>query len=196
MSSDAQGPPRSDARGRQQGEGEKRDESLGEALPSAVSQFARAPLESFAHTLNTPCARPALLFGFLAGASVGALRFVFAGAGRRRVRGGGSALASAANWAVGAWGVGALGAWETCRARQTAEQVRMRQLVESVKMKRAAKKGGAPSSSPEQQQQQQFPRGVWVGEHAGAERTERTGRTEGAERQGAPQRSGETGRWV
>lgn len=75
------------------------------------------PLSDLQRLPNMPCARYSLLFGIVAGVSVGAMRFVFSRAGRRgSLRGGGpespwSEVAVAANWAVGAWGVGSLGAW-------------------------------------------------------------------------------------
>ena len=75
------------------------------------------PLSDLQRLPNMPCARYSLLFGIVAGVSVGAMRFIFSRAGRRgSLRGGGaespwSEVAVAANWAVGAWGVGSLGAW-------------------------------------------------------------------------------------
>ncbi|GAA5917723.1 hypothetical protein JCM6882_009361 [Rhodosporidiobolus microsporus] len=104
---------------------------------SPVSDLQRLP--------QIPCARQALLFGIMAGASVGGLRFIFSRVGGRRgslYGGGGSAwgeVGTAANWAVGAWGIGSLGAWETCRARQTAEAARMHALVSEIQAKRAKK---------------------------------------------------------
>lgn len=74
------------------------------------------PLSDLQRLPNMPCARYSLLFGIVAGVSVGALRFIFSRAGRRGTLRGGSGspwseAAIAANWAVGAWGVGSLGAW-------------------------------------------------------------------------------------
>ena len=76
------------------------------------------PLEDLQRLPNMPCARYSLLFGIVAGVSVGCLRFVFSRTARRGtlMGGGGGAgrwaeVGAAANWAVGAWGVGSLGAW-------------------------------------------------------------------------------------
>ncbi|GJN94335.1 hypothetical protein Rhopal_007409-T1 [Rhodotorula paludigena] len=96
------------------------------------------PLEDLSRLPQMPCARYSLLFGIVAGASVGALRFVFSRAGRRGtlMGGGGSAwseVGMAANWAVGAWGVGSL-----------AEAARMQALVSEIKARRAAKAGPGP----------------------------------------------------
>ncbi|GAA5821025.1 hypothetical protein JCM11251_001926 [Rhodosporidiobolus azoricus] len=112
---------------------------------SPVSDLQRLP--------QIPCARQALLFGIMAGASVGGLRFIFSRVGGRRgslyggAAGGWGDIGTAANWAVGAWGLGSLGAWETCRARQTAEATRMHALVSDIQAKRAKK-------AARQQQQQ------------------------------------------
>ncbi|POY75528.1 hypothetical protein BMF94_1431 [Rhodotorula taiwanensis] len=74
------------------------------------------PVSDLQRLPNMPCARYSLLFGIVAGVSVGALRFLFARTGRRgTLRGGAegpwSQVGVAANWAVGAWGVASLGAW-------------------------------------------------------------------------------------
>ncbi|GAA6008331.1 hypothetical protein JCM10207_000088 [Rhodosporidiobolus poonsookiae] len=102
-----------------------------------------SPLQDLQKLPSVPCARQALLYGIVAGASVGALRFVFSRVGRRGTLYGADgpwgAIGSAANWAVGAWGVGSLGAWETCRARQTAEAARMQALVADIQKKQKAK---------------------------------------------------------
>jgi hypothetical protein len=61
-----------------------------------------------------PCARSSLLFGIVAGASIGGLRFIFSRGGRGTLNGGNNRmgeLGAAANWAVGAWGIASLGAW-------------------------------------------------------------------------------------
>ncbi|KAK4047426.1 hypothetical protein OIO90_006171 [Microbotryomycetes sp. JL221] len=101
---------------------------------------------------QVPCARFSLLFGIVAGTSVGTLRFLFMHSGSWSRQVGRlkaattsnvdtrwSNVGSAANWAVGTWGVASLGAWETCRRRQTAEAARMQALVSEVKARRAAK---------------------------------------------------------
>lgn len=74
------------------------------------------PVSDLQRLPNMPCARYSLLFGIVAGVSVGALRFLFARTGRRGTLRGGtegpwSQVGVAANWAVGAWGVASLGAW-------------------------------------------------------------------------------------
>jgi len=66
------------------------------------------PLADLQRLPQVPCARYSLMFGILAGSSVGALRFVFSRAGRPKSW---SEAVTAANWAVGTWGVGSLGAW-------------------------------------------------------------------------------------
>ncbi|GAA5864058.1 hypothetical protein JCM8547_005121 [Rhodosporidiobolus lusitaniae] len=104
-----------------------------------------SPLQDLQKLPQIPCSRNALLFGIVAGASVGGLRFVFSRTARRGAlygdsRGPWGEVLTAANWAVGAWGVGSLGAWETCRARQTAEAAKMQALVADIKQKQAAKK--------------------------------------------------------
>ncbi|GAA5985627.1 hypothetical protein JCM10908_007048 [Rhodotorula pacifica] len=113
------------------------------------------PLSDLQRLPNMPCARYSLLFGIVAGVSVGAMRFIFSRTGRRgSLRGGTespwSEVAVAANWAVGAWGVGSLGAWETCRARQTSEAARMQALVSEIKSRRASRSehNSAHSSDP------------------------------------------------
>ncbi|SCV68596.1 BQ2448_717 [Microbotryum intermedium] len=129
-----------------------------------------SPLEDIKKLPSIPCARYSLLFGIVAGVSVGALRFLF---GSRR---GGwatqqprwSQVGVAANWAVGAWGFASLGAWETCRARQSAESARMAALVAEVKARRSARTG--PKSArdpPEEAAIDAAPRigGLLVGEH-------------------------------
>lgn len=61
-----------------------------------------------------PCARSSLLFGIVAGASIGGLRFIFSRGGRGTLNGGNNRMGefgAAANWAVGAWGIASLGAW-------------------------------------------------------------------------------------
>ncbi|KAK4049260.1 hypothetical protein OIV83_004196 [Microbotryomycetes sp. JL201] len=121
------------------------------------------PLQDLQKLPSVPCARFSLLFGIVAGTSIGTLRFLFSHSGSwsRRV---GSLrtkaapataqhdrrwqnVGTAANWAVGSWGVASLGAWETCRRRQTAEAARMQALVSEVKARRAAKASSAPSAA-------------------------------------------------
>lgn len=83
------------------------DSSSSNNFATALSTIS--PLEDLQRLPSIPCARYSLLFGIIAGTSVGALRFVFSrgtGAGGRM-----SEVGRAANWAVGAWGVGSLGAW-------------------------------------------------------------------------------------
>ncbi|GAA5850437.1 hypothetical protein JCM9279_001416 [Rhodotorula babjevae] len=127
------------------------------------------PLEDLQRLPNMPCARYSLLFGIVAGVSVGCLRFVFSRTARRGtlMGGGGGAgrwaeVGAAANWAVGAWGVGSLGAWETCRARQTAEAARMNALVSEIKARRAAK-GPKPSTAADLERPASGPAGIRVG---------------------------------
>ncbi|BGP43530.1 hypothetical protein JCM10449v2_007565 [Rhodotorula kratochvilovae] len=123
-------------------------DAAGNAQKPTVLDAAKTirPLEDLQRLPQMPCARYSLLFGIVAGVSVGCLRFVFSRTARRGtlMGGGGGAgrwveVGAAANWAVGAWGVGSLGAWETCRARQTAEAARMHALVSEIKARRAAK---------------------------------------------------------
>ncbi|GAA6060578.1 hypothetical protein JCM10212_006813 [Sporobolomyces blumeae] len=100
------------------------------------------PVQDLQRLPSMPCARSSLLFGIVAGASIGGLRFLFSRGGRGSLAGGNNRwgeVGSAANWAVGAWGIGSLGAWETCRARQTAEATRMAALVSEIKARQAAK---------------------------------------------------------
>jgi len=73
---------------------------------AAISTIS--PLEDLQRLPQIPCARYSLMFGILAGSSVGALRFIFSRAGRSKSW---SEAATAANWAVGTWGLGSLGAW-------------------------------------------------------------------------------------
>ncbi|GAA5908539.1 hypothetical protein JCM8208_002658 [Rhodotorula glutinis] len=127
------------------------------------------PLEDLQRLPNMPCARYSLLFGIVAGVSVGSLRFVFSRTARRGTLmggGGGSGrwaeVGAAANWAVGAWGVGSLGAWETCRARQTAEAARMNALVSEIKARRAAK-GPKPATAADLERPSSGPAGIRVG---------------------------------
>ncbi|GAA5865576.1 hypothetical protein JCM1840_001447 [Sporobolomyces johnsonii] len=104
------------------------------------------PIEDLQRLPSMPCARYSLLFGMVAGASVGGLRFIFSRTGRGTLAGGpsrGSQVVAAANWAVGAWAIGSLGAWHTCRSRQTAEAARMAALISEVKARQAAKAGEA-----------------------------------------------------
>ena len=70
------------------------------------------PVSDLQKLPSIPCARYALLFGIVAGTSVGCLHFLFnrRGGGRANATGWDQA-AVAANWAVGAWGAGSLGAW-------------------------------------------------------------------------------------
>ncbi|GAA6048684.1 hypothetical protein JCM3770_002020 [Rhodotorula araucariae] len=123
------------------------------------------PLEDLQRLPQMPCARYSLLFGIVAGVSVGCLRFVFSRTARRgTLMGGGSGrwaeVGAAANWAVGAWGVGSLGAWETCRARQTAEAARMHALVSEIKARRAAK----VSKSDSERERERPIGGILIGE--------------------------------
>ncbi|GAA6021406.1 hypothetical protein JCM11491_006698 [Sporobolomyces phaffii] len=100
------------------------------------------PVQDLQRLPSMPCARTSLLFGIAAGAAVGGLRFLFSRGGRGTLAGGNDRwgeVGAAANWAVGAWGVASLGAWETCRARQTAEATRMAALVSEIKSRQAAK---------------------------------------------------------
>lgn len=69
------------------------------------------PLSDFKSLPSIPCARYSLLFGILAGASVGSLRFIFARGSGLKGASRWSEIGAATNWAVGAWGVGTLGAW-------------------------------------------------------------------------------------
>lgn len=69
------------------------------------------PLQDFAALPSIPCARYSLLFGIVAGASVGSLRFIFARSSALKGASRWSQVGAATNWAVGAWGVGTLGAW-------------------------------------------------------------------------------------
>ncbi|KAM0790490.1 hypothetical protein ACM66B_003364 [Microbotryomycetes sp. NB124-2] len=143
-----------------------------------------SPLTDLQKLPSIPCARFSLLFGIVAGTSIGSLRFLFSHSGSwsRRVgslktaaaaAGGGGGydrrwqnVGSAANWAVGSWGVASLGAWETCRRRQTAEAARMQALVSEVKARRAAKSSSSSASSSGSAQGDQRPiGGVLIGEH-------------------------------
>ncbi|GAA6052754.1 hypothetical protein NBRC10513_006817 [Rhodotorula toruloides] len=133
-----------------------------------------SPLTDLQRLPSMPCARTSLLFGIVAGASIGGMRFVFSRAGRRGTLRGDMAspwseVGSAANWAVAAWGIGSLGAWETCRARQTAEQARMQALVTEIKARRAAKSASSSAQSISQSQEKEKERerpigGILVGE--------------------------------
>ncbi|GAA5945674.1 hypothetical protein JCM3775_000006 [Rhodotorula graminis] len=128
------------------------------------------PLEDLQRLPNMPCARYSLLFGIVAGVSVGCLRFVFSRTARRGtlMGGGGDAgrwaeVGAAANWAVGAWGVGSLGAWETCRARQTAEAARMNALVSEIKARRAAKGPKPATAAADLERPSSGPAGIRIG---------------------------------
>ncbi|KAJ8291760.1 Cytochrome c oxidase assembly protein cox20, mitochondrial [Rhodotorula toruloides] len=129
-----------------------------------------SPLTDLQRLPSMPCARTSLLFGIVAGASIGGMRFVFSRAGRRGTSRGDMAspwgeVGSAANWAVAAWGIGSLGAWETCRARQTAEQARMQALVTEIKARRAAKSASSSAQSIHQDKERERPiGGILVGE--------------------------------
>lgn len=113
--------------------------------PSVLDALSTiSPLSDLKALPNVPCARYSLLFGILAGASVGSIRFIFA----RRVI---SSLPSrwgpgeqAANWAVGAWAIASLGAWETCTRRQKGEAAKMAAIVAEIKAKRAARISSSP----------------------------------------------------
>ncbi|CDR46273.1 hypothetical protein NBRC10512_007370 [Rhodotorula toruloides] len=127
-----------------------------------------SPLTDLQRLPSMPCARTSLLFGIVAGASIGGMRFVFSRAGRRGTLRGDTAgpwseVGSAANWAVAAWGIGSLGAWETCRARQTAEQARMQALVTEIKARRAAKSASSSAQSISQEREKPIG-GILVGE--------------------------------
>ncbi|GAA5970657.1 hypothetical protein JCM3765_001184 [Sporobolomyces pararoseus] len=109
------------------------------------------PVQDLQRLPSMPCARSSLLFGIVAGASIGGLRFIFSRGGRGTLNGGNNRMGefgAAANWAVGAWGIASLGAWETCRARQTAEATRMAALVSEIKSRQAAKAAKQRSSAP------------------------------------------------
>ncbi|GAA5872173.1 hypothetical protein JCM16303_001000 [Sporobolomyces ruberrimus] len=109
------------------------------------------PVQDLQRLPSMPCARTSLLFGIVAGASIGGLRFIFSRGGRGTLAGGNNRwgeMGAAANWAVGAWGIGSLGAWETCRARQTAEATRMAALVSEIKSRQAAKAAKQRTTSP------------------------------------------------
>jgi len=72
------------------------------------------PVQDLQRLPSMPCARTSLLFGIVAGASIGGLRFVFSRGGRGTLNGGNNRwgeMGAAANWAVGAWGIASLGAW-------------------------------------------------------------------------------------
>lgn len=68
-----------------------------------------SPLTDLANLPSVPGARYALLFGIVAGVSIGSLRFLFSRGGKGKGRFG--EIGAAANWAVGAFGVASLGAW-------------------------------------------------------------------------------------
>lgn len=148
-----------------------------------------SPLEDLQKLPSIPCARFSLLFGIVAGTSIGTLRFLFANSSSWKKQVGTlaagatgrgqdrrwSSLGSAANWAVGSWGVASLGAWETCRRRQTAEAARMQALVSEVKARRAAKSssplsnqnlvGSAQDNNRGSNHQDRGIGGVLIGEH-------------------------------
>ncbi|BGP58254.1 hypothetical protein JCM8202v2_005915 [Rhodotorula sphaerocarpa] len=91
------------------------------------------PLSDLQRLPNMPCARYSLLFGIVAGVSVGALRFIFSRAGRRGTLRGGSGspwseAAIAANWAV-------------------AEAARMQALVSEIKARRSSRSDSNDASS-------------------------------------------------
>ncbi|KAI5481833.1 hypothetical protein MNV49_000110 [Pseudohyphozyma bogoriensis] len=103
--------------------------------PKILDAFATIdPVKDLKNLPTMPCARTSLMFGIVAGVSIGAVRFLFARGGAKSQW---DTVGVATNWAVGAWGVGSLAAWETCRARQTAEAARMASVVNEIKARQA-----------------------------------------------------------
>ncbi|KAJ5751629.1 hypothetical protein N7520_008546 [Penicillium odoratum] len=88
-------------------------EVVGDVSMSEISSFYKAP-----------CARESLLTGIGAGFGIGGIRGVF---------GGMRSLWSAGNWAVGAFAITSLAAYEFCRRQRIEEMHGMKQAVELMK---------------------------------------------------------------
>ncbi|KIH93911.1 hypothetical protein SPBR_06214 [Sporothrix brasiliensis 5110] len=80
----------------------------------------------FLTVYQIPCAREGFLTGIGGGAVVGGLRFVL-----------GASIPKAANWAVGAFAVGGIVAFEVCQGARRAEAAKMKRVVEVYDRKQA-----------------------------------------------------------
>lgn len=80
----------------------------------------------FLTVYQVPCARQGFLTGIGGGAAVGGLRYIL-----------GASIPRAANWAVGAFAVGGIVAFEVCQASRRAEAAKMKRVVEVYDRKQA-----------------------------------------------------------
>ncbi|KAL2163260.1 hypothetical protein VTH06DRAFT_5316 [Thermothelomyces fergusii] len=97
--------------------------------PTLVEAMQTIKPSDFLTFHQAPCARTGLLTGIGAGAAVGAVRWIM-----------GLPVPRAANWAVGAGVLGAIGQYEYCQFRRHQEREKVKRVVEVYAAKQAREK--------------------------------------------------------
>ncbi|KAG9303963.1 hypothetical protein G9A89_005873 [Geosiphon pyriformis] len=94
----------------------------------AVKTLKSLNYEDFKNIGKIPCARQSFLYGIMAGAVVGGIRYFYKGN-----------VSSASNWAVGSFLLSSIGIWETCRLKKRREYTQFKTIVEEARETRKIK---------------------------------------------------------
>lgn len=101
-------------------------EQIKSANPTIAEAFSTVSISDLAHINEIPCARSSLLYGILAGVSIGGIRFFL-----MKRRG-----AQALNWSAGTFAAVSLASFEGCRFQRYQERSRMKYAVGRVEVRR------------------------------------------------------------
>ncbi|EPQ51066.1 hypothetical protein GLOTRDRAFT_133393 [Gloeophyllum trabeum ATCC 11539] len=106
-----------------------RAETTGSYWGDVKAAVSRLSADDFGHIGEMPCARGSLLSGIAAGAGVGAVRGLSAGA------------FVASNWAVGTFVLISVGTWTICQRNRNEERRRIQQVIEEMPRRYVKKEG-------------------------------------------------------
>lgn len=95
------------------------------ATPTLSQAFSTISLSELAHVTEIPCARSALLYGVVAGVTIGGLKFFLNKRG-----------AKALNWGAATFAGVSLATFEGCRFQRYQERSRMKYAVDRVEIRR------------------------------------------------------------
>ncbi|KAJ3496833.1 hypothetical protein NLG97_g2365 [Lecanicillium saksenae] len=95
------------------------DNSASKQRPTISDAVASIKTEDFANIANTPCSRNGFMTGIVTGAAAGGLKIIIR-----------ANWASAANWAVGMFVMGATASYEYCQYNRRTEKRNMKRAVE------------------------------------------------------------------
>lgn len=97
--------------------------------PTIAQAFSTVTLSELAHITEIPCARSSLLYGVVAGVTIGGLKFFLNKRG-----------AQALNWGAITFASVSLATFEGCRFQRYQERSRMKYAVDRVEIRRKTSK--------------------------------------------------------